>query len=212
MAIWLLPSDQKATRSPQYRELLAAVRSKPGMRAPLLLAFLDRFTVGFFTAGFPLMLAGVHEVEPAVIGMLLAAFLYPFALLSYPFGRIAERATPLRLVAIGSLLYGATVSCVGIAPVNLMWVLMPLCGVFSAVMFIPTLLWLLDQSPGLGKTTAMAAFHSAGSLGFLLGPLVCGEIITNGDYGIAFAVAGMSEILAAILVVGVATRARRSSV
>ena len=210
-ACWLLPDDAPAHRRPGYGELVAAVRDRPGMRAPLLLAFLDRFTVGFFTTGFPLLLAGVHDVSRPVIGMLLAAFLYPFALLSYPFGRAAERWSRLRLVAIGSLCYGAAVSMVGIAPVAALWVLMPICGVASAVMFIPTLLWLLEQAPGIGRGTAMATFHTAGSLGFLVGPLVCGELIQgDGGFGTAFAVAGVAEVVGAGVVVLVALRRRTS--
>ena len=75
-------------------------------------------------------------------------------------------------------------------------------------MFIPTLLWLLDQAPGVGRSTAMATFHTAGSLGFLVGPLVCGEFIDRGRFDVAFAVAGASEIVGAILVVLLALRHR----
>ena len=210
-ACWLLPDDTAAHGKPGYKELIAVVRDQPGLRAPLLLAFFDRFTVGFFTTGFPLLLAGVHDVSRPIIGIMLATFLYPFALLSYPFGRAAERWSRLRMVAVGSMFYGLAVSMVGIAPVSAMWVLMPLCGVTSAVMFIPTLLWVLEQAPGAGRSTVMAAFHTAGSFGFLCGPLVCGELIQDGEYGVAFGVAGVSEILGAILVVLVALRPRRSA-
>ena len=219
LAIWLLPRDTRSGKEHGYREMLQAVRRAPGLRAPLLLAFLDRFTVGFFTAGFPLMLAGVHGVDAPTIGKLLAAFLFPFALLSYPCGRLAERWSRLHLVAIGSLIYGVAVVCVGISPVSALWVLMPICGISSAVMFIPTLLWLLDQTPGIGRSTAIAAFHAAGSLGFLLGPLACGELVamakvnsgsdtSSEGYALAFAVAGSVEIRGAGLLVVLALRRR----
>jgi MFS family permease len=90
-----------------------------------------------------------------------------------------------------------------------MWALMPICGLTSAVMFIPTLLWVLEQAPAAGRSTVMAAFHTAGSLGFLVGPLVCGELIHDGDFDVAFAVAGLSEILGAVLVVVLALRQGR---
>lgn len=220
LAIWLLPRDVASERVHGYREMLQAVRKEPGLRAPLLLAFLDRFTVGFFTAGFPLLLAGVHGAEPSTIGKLLAAFLFPFALLSYPCGRIAERFSRMRMVAIGSLIYGLAVTLVGISPVKALWVIMPICGVASAVMFIPTLLWLLDRTPNIGRSTAIAAFHGAGSLGFLLGPLCCGKLIAVGEgagltlspnsdgFALAFAVAGSVEIAGTILVVWLGLRKR----
>ena len=215
IAPWALPPDTPVARRPGLREVAAAIRDEPGVRAPLLLAFVDRFTVGFFTTGFPLMLAGVHGTPRPTIGMMLAAFLYPFALLSYPFGRLAERWSRRQLVFWGSLLYGAVVMFVGIAPVATLWWIMPVLGLTSAVMFIPSLLWLLERAPALSRTTAMASFHAAGSLGFLCGPLCCGALVhLGGDastgYAIAFAVAGLSEILGAWLVVGL-PRLRRVS-
>ena len=38
-------------------------------RIPLLFAFADRFTVGFFTSTFPLMLRNLHALPPARIGL-----------------------------------------------------------------------------------------------------------------------------------------------
>jgi MFS family permease len=210
-AAWVLPPDVAVSARPGARELWRTVRATPGMRAPLLIAFVERFTVGFFITGFPLMLPGSTPADRARVGMLLAAFLYPFALLSWPMGRLAETWSRTGLVAIGSLVYGLGVMAVGIVPLDALWALMPVLGVSSAVMFVPSLLWLLDESPGVGRTTAIAAFHAAGSLGFLLGPLCCGALIrlggehTNG-YALAFAVAGASEVLAAALVVAAARR------
>lgn len=216
LAMWLLPADTNLSHRPGVRAMFTAIRSEPGVRAPLLLAFIDRFTVGFFTTGFPLLLAGVHRVDRAHIGMLLAAFLYPFALLSYPCGRLAERWSRRGLVFWGSLLYGIAVTFVGVIPPNGLWVLMPVLGVTSAVMFVPTLLWLLERSPGIGRTTAMASFHAAGSLGFLLGPLCCGAIVHLAadpatGYAVAFVIAGLTEVTGAWLAVGWPNRQRNAT-
>jgi len=211
LAAVLLPANTTVSSRPGLGAVLQAVRREPGLRSPLLLAFVDRFTVGFFTAGFPLLLAGVHGAPKDRIGMLLAAFLLPFALLSYPAGRLAERWSRRQLVFWGSLLYGGGVMLVGITPEDGLWILMPALGIASAVMFVPTLLWLLERTPGLGRTTAMAAFHGAGALGFLLGPIACGAIVhrcaeLSTGYTVAFAVAGLTEILGAWLVLGRANR------
>ncbi|MCU0864108.1 MAG: MFS transporter [Planctomycetes bacterium] len=214
LAAWLLPADTPTTATrPRLGELLADLRRQPGLRVPLLLAFIDRFTVGFFTTGFPLLLASVHQVDRPRIGMLLGAFLYPFALLSWPFGRLAETWSRPLLVAIGSLVYGAGVMAIGVVEPAVMWWLMPVLGIGSAVMFVPTLLWLIESAPGVGRTTTMAAFHAAGSLGFLLGPICCGELIRlggtgpdGGGYALAFAVAGATEVLGAALVLVVSRR------
>lgn len=211
LATVVLPADRPGAPRPGYREILAALRESPGILAPLVLAFVDRFTVGFFTTGFPLLLAGVHGVDRAHVGMLLAAFLLPFALLSYPAGRLAERWPRQTFVFWGSLLYGLGVLLVGRVPPDALWLLMPGLGISSAVMFVPTLLWLLERAPGLPRTTAMAAFHAAGALGFLVGPLCCGFTVhlfaePATGYAVAFAVAGIAEVLGAALALGRPTR------
>jgi MFS family permease len=207
LAALVLPGDTPAGPRPQFGELLAAVRRTPGLRAPLLLAFVDRFTVGFFTAGFPLLMTGVHGAPREQVGMLLAAFLLPFALLSYPAGRLAERWSRQPMVFWGSLVYGLGVLAVGTVPAASLWLLMPGLGIASAVMFVPTLLWLLERAPAVPRTTTMAAFHGAGALGFLLGPLCCGALVHLADdpgsgYVLAFATAGLAEILGAWLCIG----------
>ncbi len=214
LAAWLLPRDVAGRDRPTPRALFTMWRRHPGVRTPLLGAFIERFTVGFFTTGFPLLLPSETPDDRARIGMLLGAFLYPFALLSWPFGRAAEKWSRVALVAIGSAVYGLAVIAVGIVPIDAMWVLMPLLGVSSAVMFVPSLLWLLERAPDVDRVTAMAAFHGAGSLGFLLGPICCGQLIALGGvdggagYVLAFGVAGCTEIAAAALVLLVARRAR----
>jgi MFS family permease len=187
-------------------ERIRVVQRERGLLPPLCIAFVERFTVGFFTTGFPLMATSVHGLGRPQIGMLLAAFLYPFALLSWPFGRLAESWSRRHMVAIGCAVYGALVMLVGMASPTQSWVLMPLLGVSSAVLFVPSLLWLLEAAPQVPRTTAIASFHAAGSLGFLLGPLCCGQLIALGGggasgYRLAFAVAGLAALLGALLAI-----------
>jgi MFS family permease len=199
-----LPRDTGAAGRPGLRAIATAVLAHRRLLVPLGFALIDRFTVGFFTTGFPLLLAGVHEVPPRTIGMLLAAFLYPFALLSYPFGRLAERRSRVRLMATGSLLYGAGAMLVGVLEPGWLWVLMPCLGAASAVMFVPTMLLTIELAPAETRATALAAFNAAGSLGLMLGPAACGAIVGLGatpeaGYGLAFGAAGLSEIACVLL-------------
>jgi predicted MFS family arabinose efflux permease len=201
-----LPADGPARDRPGIGAIAAAVARERGLLLPLWLAFVERFTVGFFTTGFPLLLAGVHGVERWRIGALLAAFLYPFALLSYPCGKLAERRSPVLLCAVGSLLYGLGTLLVGVVPPAWLWLLMPVLGIASAVMFVPSLVLTIAAAPAVGRSTAVAAFNAAGSLGFLLGPLVCGALVALREqpadgHALAFAVAGASEILCAVMLV-----------
>jgi MFS family permease len=60
--------------------------------------------------------------------------------------------------------------------------------------------------PAVGRSTAVAAFNAAGTLGFLLGPLVCGGLVALREqpadgHALAFAVAVASEILWVVILV-----------
>lgn len=211
MAWRALPQDTPAVKRPGMREIAAAVAADRVLVLPLVCAFVDRFTVGFFTTGFPFYLAGVHDVSRPVIGQLLGAFLFPFALLSWPCGRYAERHSPLLLVALGSAVYGLGAMTVGFLPPAWLWLLMPILGLGSAVMFVPNLLMTTQAAPATGRSTAVAAFNAAGSLGFLLGPIVCGATVDaftdlRDGYAAAFVVAGIAELLCVAWLLSVARR------
>jgi MFS family permease len=183
--------------------LRVALREQGRLLVPLLFAFADRFTVGFYTTTFSLYLSRVHALDPPHIGLLISAFMLPFALLSYPFGWLSERTSRIALLAVGSVVYGLGTASLGLwAPGALPWV-MAAIGVSAAVMFVPTMLLTTEYASDSLRSTALAGFNAAGSLGFIVGPLVGGfvseSIGQGGDwrlgYGAAFGVAGASEIL-----------------
>jgi MFS family permease len=188
---------------PSLTEIARVVGRHRLLLAPLAFAFADRFTVGFYTTTFSLFLSRIHGFDPPRIGFLMAVFMLPFALLSYPFGRLSERASRVAMISLGSLVYGVATVAVGYSPPDALAGLMVALGVASAVMFVPSLLVTSDAAPESIRTTAMGAFNAAGSLGFIVGPLTGGLVSqwvadTHGwqaGYRAAFGVAGVSEIL-----------------
>lgn len=187
-----------APPKPTWAQILSLPRAQPALRVPLAFAFVDRFTVGFFTTTFPLWLAAEHGAPPARIGTLLALFLVPFALLSYPCGRIAERGGFALLVGGGSAAYGAAVILLPWLPQGWLAPWMLVLGLTSAVMFVPSLLLAVELAgPGL-RGSAIGAFQAAGSLGFFVGPLVAGALAGMGGAELAFGVAGGAELLCAL--------------
>lgn len=195
-----------ASGRPGLRQILRAIAAERALLVPLAYAFVDRFTVGFFTTTFPLFLERIHGFARDRIGFLLALFLLPFALLSYPSGRLAERRSRVAMVVLGSLVYGAGVAAVGwVGPVHLVWLMVGL-GLCSAVMFVPSLLLAAEFAAPGTRSTALAGFNAAGSLGFLLGPVVGGglsSIVAERSgwldgYRVAFGVAGAAEVLCVI--------------
>jgi len=201
---WLTVRDRGAGGArPGFAEILAALRAHPTVLVPLAFSFADRFTVGFFTTTFSLYVRRIHELGPAQIGLAIAIFMVPFALLSYPVGRLAERGYVVALLCGGSLLYAAATAMVGYAAPPALYGLMFGIGVTAAVMFVPSMLLTTQLAPEAIRATALGGFNAAGSLGFVLGP-ICGGLISQvvadrsdweAGYRAAFGAAGASVAL-----------------
>lgn len=202
-AVVLRDSDSVDRERWLASSLFAAIREQGRLLIPLLFAFADRFTVGFYTTTFSLYVSRIHGADPPRIGLLISAFMIPFALLSYPFGLLSEKTSRVALLGIGSVLYGIGTATLVLWPASILPFVMAAIGVSAAVMFVPTMLLVTEYSSPALRSTALAAFNAAGSLGFIVGPLVGGwisqSIGSDGDwlagYGTAFAVAGGSELL-----------------
>ncbi len=214
----LRETGAETRQRPGLGEIVRLVRRHRLLLAPLLFAFADRFTVGFFTSTFSLFLRNVHELSPPQIGGLIATFMLPFALLSFPFGALSQRMSRAILLCGGSLIYGVFVASVGYWPKDALVVLMLLNGSAAAVMFVPSMLMTTELTPDEVRTTSMGAFNAAGSLGFIIGPLTGGlisqtvgaEAGARVGYQAAFLTAGGSEILLALVAFPILWRWERS--
>ncbi|MCG3133926.1 MAG: hypothetical protein HMLKMBBP_01193 [Planctomycetes bacterium] len=167
----------RASSAPETRAPL--LRVPPPLRAPFLFSFADRFSVGVFVVSFPLLCAGPLGLPPERIGMLVGAFMLPFALLNWPAGRLAERAGPWKFVIGGSAVYAVLYAAIPFAVPAAMLPLMVACGVVSALMFGPTLVLVIQRSTEATRARAVAGFNAAGSLGFLVGPLAAGVLLQH---------------------------------
>ncbi len=203
LALWIVRESKAHDERPNLVEILRSLRAHPALLIPLAFAFADRFTVGFFTTTFSLYLRRIHNQDSVEIGMAIAVFMIPFALFSYPFGRLAERFSLTLLLCSGSLLYGIATAAVGFMSPPALYGLMLAAGMAAAVMFVPSMVMMTRLAPAHIRTTALGAFNAAGSLGFILGPL-CGGAISQlvaaettwlAGYRAAFVVAGFSEFL-----------------
>jgi len=205
---WLLVDvDRGDERRPGWREIRATLRANPLLLAPLAFAFVDRFTVGFYTTTFSLYLSRVRELSSMHIGILIFVFMFPFAVCSYPFGRLSEEGSPVRMVTLGSVVYGIGTALVVGWPVSWLPVLMVALGVASAVMFVPSMVLTTSTAPAEVRGTALGAFNAFGSLGFIVGPVTGGLVSQlvaqdsgwEAGYRAAFAVAGASEVLCVLV-------------
>ena len=206
--LWLRETAARQHRHrPGLAEIAGLLRRRRLLLLPLLFAFADRFTVGFFTTTFSFFLSSVHGFAAPQIGVLFGFFMLPFAMLSLPCGWLSQRSSRALLLCGGSLLYGVLVASLGHWPGA--WLVAPMLasGAAAALMFVPSLLMTSELTPGAARTTALGAFNAAGSLGFIIGPVVGGAVsqIVAADWGwltgyrAAFWVAGASEIALALL-------------
>jgi MFS family permease len=185
-------------RGPRWVRML----SRPDIRLPCLFGFVDRFTVGVFIIAFMLYTAHLGY-GPQRTGFLIGAFMIPFAALSYPVGKLAGRLGLWRFVLGGSFAFGLAYAATGWLRGPWLWADMVLCGCLSAVMFGPNLMLITKASTPEIRGSAMAAFNAAGSLGFLVGPVVAGVLLQalatvwqpSVVYKVVFGVVGATEVV-----------------
>jgi MFS family permease len=203
------PAASAAPRWPRFH-------APPALRAPYLFAFVDRLSVGLFVYAFPMYAARVLGLGSSITGAMIGVFMLPFALLCYPAGRLGARVGQWRLVVGGSAGYAATYAAIPWLGVDALWAAMAVGGVLSAIMFGPTLVLVLDGSTAATRATAMAGFNAAGSVGFLVGPLMAGALMqwtaeAAGDAAAAQLTFGVGAVTQLAAVAWAAWHRRRSS-
>lgn len=200
----------------QTRELLKHQRL---LAVPYLYAFIDRFCVGVIISTFMLYLSHVLQLPPAPRGMLVAYFMIPFAVLSYPVGRWIDRYGRIAPLVGGSMLFGVALALYGWTPLGWLPALMVTSGVLSAIMFAPSLALCADLAPAEQRGTAIAGFNTFGSLGFLCGPLLAGAACALflprmgelAGYRWVLMLAGGTEVLCAALTLPVLLKLKRAA-
>ena len=157
---------------------------------PFLFGFAERFSAGYLVFLLPLYLAYEFGAEPSERGMYLAAFLLPFAILQYPFGKLSDRHSRTRMLAVGGFAYAAMLALLGYTSQAGMVALMATSGALAA-MLLPASLGLLGEIAPKGEhATYMGGFNAMGSLGFAVAPPLATVLSEWGGYPLSLAVGG----------------------
>lgn len=192
--------EQKLEYRPaSLKDALLILREEKRIFIPYAFSFIERFTVGFFVGVFPLMLAIKYGMGAGSIGIYMAAFLIPFALLQYPLGAISDKIGRVPPLMVGSILYGIAVANVGITAPPLLALVMMLGGVVGALMYPPSAALAGDLANPAKRGTAMGGFNLFGSLGFASGPFIGGLIADWYSFQASFAFAGLTVLITALL-------------
>ncbi len=199
------------------RALLRALSGNRMLAVPYVFAFVDRLTVGFIVSTFSLYLGTVLELSAPRIGLVMAAFLIPFSLLTYPSGILCRRWDRLGMMILGSALYGVFLVVLGLVPADAMIAVMAAGGVVAALMYAPSLVLTAELAGPGQRASTMAGFNMAGSFGFALGPLLGGTLVATFRAAgadpylpVFFIVAGL-EILVAMAMVPLWWRRRSAA-
>lgn len=181
-------------------EALVQLRETPALSIPYAFGFADRLTAGFFALVGTLYFRTAFDLSPGATGLTLALFFAPFALLQYPFGWLSDRVGRTVPIVVGSALYGLAVLGVGAAgTLTDARTGMVAVGVLGALMAPATMALVVDLAPNDQRGVSLAGFNAAGSLGFLAGVVGGGVVADTVGYNAAFAFAGGTELLLALV-------------
>ena len=195
---------------PSLGGALATLRSRPSLAVPYAFGFIDRLTAGFFSLVGVFYFGDGFGLDAAGVGVALALFFLPFALLQYPLGSLSDRIGRFIPVVVGSIGYGVAIIAVGVASTAAAaMALMTLVGVAGAFVAPATMALVSDLCGPAERGVAMGGFNIFGSLGFLAGFLLGGVVADAAGYLTAFLVVGGLEIGIALLALPAVRRLTR---
>jgi MFS family permease len=192
--------DRSPDESPPTEAFFDRLHARPTLLVPFAFGYVDRLTAGFFALTGVAYFRDAFGIDAAQAGLTLALFFVPFAVFQYPVGALSDRVGRFVPVVVGSMLYGATIVAVGLAPgYGLAAALMVLVGICGALVSPTTMALVTDVVPPSERGVAMGGFNVFGSLGMLSGFLVGGIVTDLYGYLPAFLAAGGLEFTIAIL-------------
>ncbi|TGL75839.1 MFS transporter [Leptospira yasudae] len=174
LVVYQFVPEEKFNRSKKHswKESGIVFLSHPLLLFPLAFQFLDRFTSGYFMSSLNLRLREEFSLNPSETGRMLSLVFLPMALLSYPAIRLSKRTGKYFPVAIGSLIYGISLTLSGMFQ-SVLWISVSLlfCGLGAGLMFATSLRLASSLCSRENNGLVMAGLTGFGSLGFFLGPI-----------------------------------------
>lgn len=168
IAAWVMLPAQDAPRAPRgsARQLF---REQPLLYIPTLWLTAERFTVGCFVVTFSLHAHNVLGMTDADVGRHYTWFLFPFALLTWPMGRLAGSVDRRQVLALGGLVYGLCFMALGHVPAGVLWLPLFGAGCASAAIYASSLLMGAQMAPPSLRATTMALLNAGGTIGMMFG-------------------------------------------
>jgi len=193
-----------------FRAAVSTLRARPSLGVPYAFGFVDRLTAGFFSLVGVFYFGEVFGLDAAGVGIALAMFFLPFALLQYPLGSLSDRIGRFVPIVGGSVGYGLAIVGVGLAwRVEIAMGMMVVVGISGAFVAPATMALVTDLVEPGERGVAMGGFNVFGSLGFLSGFIIGGVVGSTTNYLTAFLVVGGLEIAIALVALPAVRRLAR---
>jgi MFS family permease len=186
--------------------------------SPMAWVFAERFAIGLFVVTFSFHARACLDLPDSRIGLLLTAFLVPFALCVYPAGVLTDRWGSRLVAMLGLVAYGGAFLALPAVSARGMLALMLLLGWSSAAVFAAAMREAAKGASVAARIAAMSGLSSAGSMGMLLGTATAGIasslLRAHGNsaettHSFVFVVGGAAQFLVAALTFALAPLAPR---
>jgi MFS family permease len=198
--------EMQITKSKRFSEVVSLLKEERRLGIPYIYSFLERLGAGVFVSLLPLYLGSMHGLDPAKIGMYLAAFMLTFSIFMYPSGILTDRIGRKIPLIIGGIFYGALIALTGFINILALHILMILVGISAAVLYPPTLALVGDLTKAEKRGFAIGGANLFGSVGFAVGPIFSTTLLSFFDYGKAFFIVGLIIVIV-VLIMAQALRA-----
>jgi MFS family permease len=174
---------------------------RPRLFIPIVFAFVDKFTFGTLAHLSGLAVADLFGRGPRAASGVILGFWIAFSLVAAPGSSLCDRFGAARVMIAGSILYGLAIAGMGVVNFDAFAALMTLAGAFCAIQYVPSVSLVGEYADSRQRGVTMGVWNMAGSLGIVVGMVASGRLSAS-SYGLAYGVAGGSEIVCAILGIG----------
>lgn len=181
------------------RDTFLALSSRPILLGLLLYITGRSCTIILFASFLPILLLTRHAMDGTQTGIIMAAATVTTALALRPMGRLADPVSRIRLIIIGGLM------------VSLLYALIPLAATFAQMLVLAILIalfgsmtqpassaLLIEEGKHMGTGFTVGLFTTMLNLGFVLGSLAGGLLLSFAGINSLFSCAcgiGMASIL-----------------
>jgi DHA1 family multidrug resistance protein-like MFS transporter len=202
---WIVikPNDggHSATNRSGPRPTLGSILAIPGFRVVMLSGFSLFFVrAGAINVVVPAFADEVLALSPAQIGAVISLGSIVSLLVMPLAGKLADSIGRWQVAVVGALTTSGTVALYGLVDTALqLYVVAALTGVGIglAAVALPTMIG--DIAPPGTEGRASGVYRMANDLGWVFGPATLGLLAERSQYGLAFVVAGIPFLLAAVL-------------